>query len=221
MDLKDLGGQLIGMGAPVLGKIIGSLIPIPGGALIGEQAGKILADALGTTNNPEEIVNAIAKEDPAVVIAKIKAAEIEAAARWPALADMARAQLDAETKQWEAQLIDVQSARLRDKDVTTNGGVNARANILISLAFLYIMSSTAFIFMKLTDLSQPNAVAILTFLTTTMGIAMQWISQVFNFEFGSTRSSGQKTDQIQQLTHQATAAASSLVAAQAAAAVKK
>ena len=47
MDWKDLAGPLVGAGAPVLGKILGGLLPIPGGSLVGEAAGNLLAKALG------------------------------------------------------------------------------------------------------------------------------------------------------------------------------
>src|ERR1039458_854333 len=85
MDWSKLLGPLTAMGAPVLGKIIGSIIPIPGGALIGEAAGRMLASALGVDPTPEAVNTALTTTSADIVLAKVKAAEAEAVAKWPAL----------------------------------------------------------------------------------------------------------------------------------------
>ena len=203
MDWKDLAGPLVGAGAPVLGKILGGLLPIPGGSLVGEAAGNLLAKALGVAPTPEAVNDALHNDSSDLTLAKIKAAEAEAVAKWPALAEMAKAQHEAETAQFQAQLLDIQSARTRDIAVrATSNGSNPRAQLLIVLAFAYILGGLIFVWFNITELSRPGAVAVLTFLTTTMGIAMQWIGGVFAFEFGATRQGGDRSNQLADMAQQ-------------------
>lgn len=103
MDWNDLGkfvGPILLNNAPTIGGILGGLIPIPGGSLIGQEAGQILAQALGTSNDPTAIANAI-QNDPNAA-AKLTAAETEAAAKWPALAAIAQAQFQSNSAQAES-----------------------------------------------------------------------------------------------------------------------
>lgn len=88
MDWKSVGA-LLGPLAPTLGGIVGGLLPIPMGSMIGQEAGQMLANALGVPNDPNAIGNAITNDPNAS--AKIAAAESEAAAKWAGLADMAKA----------------------------------------------------------------------------------------------------------------------------------
>lgn len=92
MDWTSIG-KLIGPMAPTIGSILGGLIPIPMGSMIGQEAGQLLANALGVSNDPAAIGNAITSDPNAS--AKIAAAESEAAAKWSALADIAKAQFAA------------------------------------------------------------------------------------------------------------------------------
>lgn len=84
--------------APTLGGIIGGFIPIPGGSLIGQEAGQIIADALGVPNDPGAIGTAITN-DPTGAAAKLQAAETEAATKWPALAEIAKAQAESNSSE--------------------------------------------------------------------------------------------------------------------------
>lgn len=100
MDWNDLGkfvGPILIKNAPTIGGLLGGLIPIPGGSMIGEQAGALLAQALGVPNDPTSVANAI-QSDPNAA-AKITAAETEAAAKWPALAEIARAKYESNSSQ--------------------------------------------------------------------------------------------------------------------------
>lgn len=99
MDWKAVG-ELVGPMAPTIGSLIGGFIPIPGGSLIGETAGKLLASALGVDATPEAVGNAIANDPNAA--AKISAAESEAAAKWPALAEIAKARFAANATEAES-----------------------------------------------------------------------------------------------------------------------
>jgi len=99
MDWKEVG-KIIAPIAPTLGGILGDLIPIPGGGMIGTAAGNLIAAALGVDPTPDAVGAAI-QNDPNA-IAKISAAETEAAAKWPALAEIAKAQYAANAAQSES-----------------------------------------------------------------------------------------------------------------------
>ena len=49
--------------APTIGGLLGGLIPFPGGAILGQVAGKVLAEALGVPPTPEAVKNAIETGD--------------------------------------------------------------------------------------------------------------------------------------------------------------
>lgn len=99
MDWKSVGAML-GPLAPTIGSIVGGLIPIPGGSLIGQEAGQMLATALGVANDPTAVANAITNDPNAAM--KIQAAESEASAKWAGLAAMAQAQYLANSTEAES-----------------------------------------------------------------------------------------------------------------------
>ena len=78
----------IGKLAPTLGGVIGGFIPVPGGALVGETLGKIVARQFGVEPTPAAVSAAIASTPNDVAIAKLKAAAEEAKAMWPAYAQV-------------------------------------------------------------------------------------------------------------------------------------
>lgn len=93
MDWSDFGkivGPILVNNAPMIGGVLGGFIPIPGGALIGEQLGNILAGQFGTSPGDKDALAKAILNDPNAA-AKITAAETEAAAKWPALAEIAKA----------------------------------------------------------------------------------------------------------------------------------
>lgn len=99
MDWKEIG-KLVAPLAPTIGGVLGDLIPIPMGSVIGRGVGQILADTLGVENTPDAVGAAI-NNDPNAA-SKITAAENEAAAKWPALAEIAKAQFAGNTAQSQA-----------------------------------------------------------------------------------------------------------------------
>lgn len=101
MDWKEVGAIVAPL-APTLGGILGGLLPVPGGATIGEWAGRVVASSLGVDPTPDAVNSAIANGDPATVQAQLSAAESEAVAKWQALATMAQAQADVGKTQVEA-----------------------------------------------------------------------------------------------------------------------
>lgn len=98
MDWKDIAGKLVQAGAPIIGGALGG----PIGGMIGGAIGNVVANALGVENTPEAVEKAINERDPAVVVAQLSAAEAEAQAKWPALAEIAKAEAEDRTSQSEA-----------------------------------------------------------------------------------------------------------------------
>ena len=79
LDWKDVAGKVIGLGAPMLGQALGGPL---GGA-----AGKILAEALGSTPSPAAVNDALAKSEA-------EAAARAAEAQWlTALAEAGKTQV--------------------------------------------------------------------------------------------------------------------------------
>jgi hypothetical protein len=64
----------------MVGSVLGGFIPFPGGALIGQGLGTIIAKHFGVAPTPEAVSNALATTDKDVAIAKLKAAADEARA---------------------------------------------------------------------------------------------------------------------------------------------
>lgn len=54
-DFKDIGKKIVGYGLPILGGALGG----PSGAIVA----KMIADALGTTDEPEKIMDAVSNPE--------------------------------------------------------------------------------------------------------------------------------------------------------------
>lgn len=74
-------GQLLATSAPLAGKLLGSVIPVPGGAIMGELLGKAIARQFGVPETPAAVSEAIAKSGNDVIIAKTNAALEEVKSR--------------------------------------------------------------------------------------------------------------------------------------------
>ena len=96
-DVASAAGPLLTKNAPLIGSLLGGLIPIPGGSAIGSEVGAMLANAFGVANTPEAVSNAI-NSDPNAA-AKVAAAEDAAQSKWPALAQIATAQFQSNAAQ--------------------------------------------------------------------------------------------------------------------------
>ncbi len=119
MDWRDLAGALAKAGAPIIGAALGG----PLGGMIGGAIGNVLAESLGTEATPAAVNEAITRGDPADVAAKLSAADAQAQAKWPALADMVKAEAElgvrqveqtGETMRAELQLAGLASGRARN-----------------------------------------------------------------------------------------------------------
>lgn len=103
-EWNDLAERVLVAGAPTLGAMLGGLLPIPGGSLLGQTAGEIIARSLGVPPQPDAIAKALMSDPDAGSILSL--AEREAMAKWPALAEMARA----ESAVGQAQVVAVNEA---------------------------------------------------------------------------------------------------------------
>jgi hypothetical protein len=115
MDWRDIAGDLVKAGAPIIGSAIGG----PLGGIAGNLIGKVLADALGVAPTPEAVDAAI-KTMPA---SEVQAKLVDAEARWSSIAAQVQAEADlgkaqvaamAETMQAELQLAGLASGRARN-----------------------------------------------------------------------------------------------------------
>lgn len=70
----SLVGQLLATSAPTIGGLLGSVIPIPGGALLGQALGGAIAKQFGVPATPAAVSEAIAKSADGVTVAKVNAA---------------------------------------------------------------------------------------------------------------------------------------------------
>lgn len=110
MDWKVVG-TLLATTAPMAGKILGGLIPFPGGSLIGEQFGKIIARQFGVAETPAAVAGAISANPNEVVLAKINQA-----------IEIARVEV--------AGFVDIEKAYLHTVEVSlTQVGATMRAEI--------------------------------------------------------------------------------------------
>jgi len=91
VNWSDVGRLIVPL-APTIGRIMGGLIPFPGGSLIGEGIGGVIARQFGVPATPEAVAQAVKSNPNEVVLAKLAAATEEAKAQWPAIAAIEAAQ---------------------------------------------------------------------------------------------------------------------------------
>lgn len=98
-DWKTVAGQLAGVGAPILGRIIGEFIPIPGGGMLAEWGIRKLTEALGipVDSSPASVANSIQNTPPDVLKTRLETAEREAEDRYQALTSMHKATAEQNT----------------------------------------------------------------------------------------------------------------------------
>jgi hypothetical protein len=103
--------------------------------------------------------------------------------------------LDREQELTRLYYTDVADARKRDAEFVKNGKVNARANWLAGLAILVVIGICVAVWASPNIPEYQKGIA-----TLVLGRFLGYIDQVFNFEFGTTRSSKQKDATIEALT---------------------
>lgn len=114
MNWRDIAGDLVRAGAPIVGSAIGG----PLGGAAGNLIGKVIADALGVAPTPEAVTDAIRTRPAEEVQARLAEADAKwssIAAQMQAEADLGKAQVGAigETMRAELQLAGLVSGRAR------------------------------------------------------------------------------------------------------------
>lgn len=177
MDWSALA-PLVANAAPTIGGLLGGLIPFPGGAVLGQVAGKVLAEALGAPPTPEAVNTAITTGDPTVVQAKLSEAETR---------------MKVEVDKFRAQLEDVQNARSTTVDLakaSSNIAWGAPViSVVIVIGFFTVMSM---LFIVKIDLSAGSV----TLLNVLFGALIPAFGQVCNYWLGSSAGSNDKSAQL-------------------------
>jgi hypothetical protein len=165
---------LVANAAPTIGSLLGGLIPFPGGAILGQVAGKVLAEALGVPPTAEAINTAITTGDPAVITAKLTEAE---------------ARMSAEVEKFKAQLADVQDARATGLEYVRAGSniqwVPASVSIIVAAGFF----GTLWILLKAGVNFNDTVGQVLLIL---VGALVAYMNQVVNYWLGSSAGSASK-----------------------------
>ncbi len=173
-------GSLVGQAAPTIGGLLGGLIPFPGGAILGQVAGKIVAEALGVSPTPEAVHTAITTGDPAMVNAALTIAD---------------AKMAAEVEKFKASLEDVQDARATTvKYVQANSALSWGA-VIVSIVVMAGFIGISFLAMK-PELAGVDKSVTLFLLGAWSGYA----GGVITFWIGSSAGSADKSVQIANLT---------------------
>lgn len=94
MDWKDVG-KLIAPLAPMAGSILGGLIPFPGGSIIGQKLGEMIAGAFGVAPTPAAVSEAVANSTEETARVKINAAVAQARAEIEGFVEVEEAYLHA------------------------------------------------------------------------------------------------------------------------------
>lgn len=113
MDWKTIA-PIVGAVAPLAGSIIGGLIPFPGGSLIGEKLGKIIAGQLGVAPTPEAVNDKLATASEETKRTAINAA-----------VDRARVEVDGFVA-YERAVLEAQVKNLTDVNLTIRAEAEAR-----------------------------------------------------------------------------------------------
>ena len=184
---------LIAGAAPTIGGLLGGLIPFPGGAILGQVAGKVLAEALGVPPTPEAVKNAIETGDQVVVQAKLSEAEV----RMRTEVEKLRIELE----QFKAQTEDTQDARGTTVKLAEAGSKIAWGGSVVSVLIVigYFVITWVFLsaLMSMKDNDIPsNAMILMSVLFGGLGTAF---GQVTSFWLGSSVGSKEKTDVIKEI----------------------
>lgn len=179
MDWSAIG-PLVASAAPTIGSLLGGLIPFPGGAILGQVAGKVVAEALGVPPTPDAVSAAITTGDPSVVAAKLSEAE---------------AKMNAEVEKFRIQLQDVADARATTVKYVQAGSALSWGAVIVSIVVMAGFIGISFLAMK-PDLAGVDKSVTLFLLGAWSGYA----GGVITFWIGSSAGSADKSQQIANLT---------------------
>lgn len=162
--------------------ILGTVIAGPVGGVIAKEATDWIAGKLGIESKTiENITDAVIGLDPEKRIALE-----QEFARWHAEFSLRR----------EVEYLrDIQDARKRDAEIQSSGKRNNRADIMFVLAVLIVAGVFTAIWQSPEINEYVKGVA-----TLILGRFLGYLDGIYNFEFGSTRSSKEKDGTISNLS---------------------
>lgn len=170
--------SIVATSAPTIGGLLGGLIPFPGGAILGQVAGKVLAEALGVPPTPQAVSTALTTGDPNDIQAKLVAADNK---------------MNAEVEKFKAQLADVQDARATQVKLVQAGSSIQYGSVIVSTLVTVGFIGCIFFLMTLKiNFSDTSGQA---FLILT-GVLSQAFAQVTGYWLGSSAGSVDKSAQI-------------------------
>jgi len=173
-------GNLVGKAAPLVGGLLGG----PAGA----AAGKMVADFLGTEPTPEAVSEAL-KADPEAFV-KLRQMETEKETELARLAsEDYRAGINAAVESEKIGAADRENARDREKQLRLSGHHNYRADIMLALAFFSLLAIIYMVWVEADKIPQH----VFALFNMAAGMLLKMISDAFQFEFGSSRGSKEKT----------------------------
>ena len=197
MDWKDIVGPVLQQTAPMAAKLLLGQIPIVGpilaefgGKAVDAAVGELLGKQFGVDATPEAVNNAIQTQPTDVVVQNLQAVESDVG-KWPAIAEIIKAQEAGQTERLKAAVSDTIDARARDVEIRkVPAGANVRANVMLAGAFFALIVVIAGVLAFRASI--PDGIAAI--LNTICGSLLTMITLAFNFEFGSSRSSSEKSD---------------------------
>lgn len=157
--------------------------------IIGHFAGSKAADVAGKVVEIAQTVTGTS--DPVSAQAAILADPAKALEFQKAVMDNRLALDTLALEETKAYLGDTQSARDRDMAMIEKGYRNSRANTMLAMAGTVVIGILVLIVFQ-----SPLDDYVKTTITLILGRALGYVDQGFNFEFGTTRSSGKKDDTI-------------------------
>ncbi len=188
MDWGSIVGPLLTSAAPTLAKALLGQIPIVGpviAATAGDAIGAIIAKQFGVEPTPEAVDQAIKAAPAGEVEAKLAAAEAEAAAKWPALAEIARQ----DTEAFRAGVADNEAARQHTEALVEQGSPLAWGPIVISVVVVIMFCSLLIVWVMRPPTMSEASFTVVNLLVGTLVMAF---GQVINFYLGSSASSRNK-----------------------------
>lgn len=154
--------------APMLAKFFGAGTPTQA---VAETAAKIAREVTGTSDNESAL--AALRADPAKLL------------------EYQTALVTQQTRFEELYVDDKNSARARDTEFLKAGIRNYRGDFLVGISVIVVFTILAVVILK-SDLNEYAKGS----LTTILGLFLNQLGNIFNFEFGTTRKTDEKNDQI-------------------------
>ncbi len=179
MDWSALAPTILKFGLPALKIAITAgvgAVPVIGGfaaPFVADAVGKMLGDAFGVPADPVSVQTAISNMPPDDALAKLQAVQAEAVAKWPALAEMVKAeeataqvQIVQTTEQMKSEVLAASTISVDSPWKTRVLVLNAIWRPLFALEFLMECTVFFFVFMSTLILSDSFDVEALVRLQT-------------------------------------------------------